>query len=148
MILVVAAVYVSTRHRTEAGFQRNALARVTNLPVGQVESISLRSRWATPEREVVLDKQKDKTDIARLMKAIKDDLRVVRKEVNPNGAEPPPAYDVVLIRTTEGKTLSLNCWIGKEGGDNPSLTIRSRDGEFKRLTQDLLRRKGVSLTKK
>lgn len=139
MLVVLCCVYLSTRHRTEAGFQRNALTAIQQVSDSQIFSVFIRWRWAKPDKTVTLacDSTKDAADIKRLMKAIREDLTVSSCEINPNGKKPQPAYDMIRIVLMGGKILTLNCWIGKEGGENPSLTIRSRRGEFKRTIQEI-----------
>lgn len=149
LIIIGATLLLTNRHHTEAGFQGNTLAAVQNTPDDQIKSVYLRWRWGKPEKEATLTSPKDFRDIAKLMEVIREDLWVDNKEIYPNGNEPPPAYDVMRIQKKSGKELPLYCWFGNMGDpDNPSLTMRSRKGDFKRVVREILKTKGKPMIKK
>ncbi|MCE5324590.1 hypothetical protein LLG46_14935 [bacterium] len=128
-----------THRRPEYISQKASLEAYSNIPVSKIESVYLWWMWGN--RTAELDHNRDKTDIKKLMSVIKKDLWFSRWEINPYGDE-PPAYDEVRIHMNDGKTRIMLCWLGNEGGKNPSLNIRSRTGEFKRVVQDIIKRKG------
>jgi len=137
--------FFALQHRTEAGFQRNALARIQGLSDNQIKSAYLQWRWSNPEKAATLSGTKDKADVIHLMAAIRNDLWVDNRELNPNGSQPPPAYDLIMLKLDTGEVFKLYCWLGHEGKRNPSLTMRSRKGDFNRVAQDILKRKGKPL---
>lgn len=152
LILVILSaltvMYVSNRHQTEARFQRNTLSVVQNTPDDQIGSIYLRWRWGNPERDVTLTTPKDIILIVKLMETVRNDLWVDNREINPSGSEPPPMYDDFIIKTLSGKEPRLYCWFGKEGGTNPSLTMRSKKGDFKKIVQEIIVEKGKVIVSK
>lgn len=153
VVVVCVGIYLATRHRTEAIFERNRLVAIQDMNDVDVQSIYLKWRWAESKSgysgiDTTLTNPKDQDDIVALMRSIRNDLWVEHSELNPNGTEPPPVYDDVQVKTNKGEVLYLPCWFGKEGGDNPSLSLRSRNGDFKRIVQDIMKRKGRPMTKR
>lgn len=128
-----------THHRTEYISQSRSLEAFSNVPLSRIKSVRLWWMWG--EKTAELNANMDKADIEKLMSSIKEDLWVSRLEVNPYG-DTPPAYDEIRINLKDGSTKVMLCWFGKEGGKNPSLNMRSRTGEFKRIVQSIMERKG------
>lgn len=138
VILILIAIWFisfSTRHRTEAGFQRNTLSAIQKVPKNRIRLIYIRWRLVKPVSLSSSD-PKDMTDIKRLIKVIRE-LTVSSLEVNP-GRYTPPVYDEIKIFLKSGEELTLYCWIGGKE-KNPSLTLRSRTGLFKSTVQDIVR---------
>lgn len=128
--------------RTGIGLQKKYLEMIQGYKTDNIKTVTIVSFWENPNKIATLVNPRDKADIVKLMKVIKHDLWVDNKEVYPEGGHSSRMRDRIVFLLRNGERQDLDCWIGHYGGENSSLTLRSRTGEFRRTVQDIVKRKG------
>lgn len=142
VLAILGSVYISVRHRTEAGFPIQRLADINQIPDKEIASVYLRQRKTGMVRTLERKNPEDRVLIRKLKDAFRTDLWVSSREVNPNKDGSSPIYDQMQFRIV-GKHDPLCfdcCWLGREGNKNPSLTLRTKTGAFNKVTHDIMKR--------